>query len=438
MKKVFALTLAIFAAVFAFGQESSDSVKVYFKIGQSQFVPAFHGNGVSMDSFIETVRAAYEAQKLDKIIVRSYASPEGSESYNKRLAEKRCATITDILTQRYGISPDLIEARPDGVAWDELRRVVANTPEVPAQAEVLDIIDNTPIWVTDANGRQVSGRRRKLMNLQGGLPWRWMNEKLFPSLRNTLAIALYLRPEVAEEPTPADTVSAEPASQQLPQDSIKEAVDSVVATEVITEEIITVSEPAEEVTLPESSVGTDEITTPPHHIFALKTNLLEYGILLPNLEFEWLISKHWSVAVEGNWAGWGSYKHEKSYRITVLDAAGRYWIKPRASFHGMYVGLIGGGGWYDLENGTPGHYGWGVMTGLSFGYMWPINRTLSFDAEVGAGYMYTRYKDYEPIEGHHVYLRTKEMNYFGPIRLKFSLAWRFLEVNKPKRVNMAL
>lgn len=152
--------------------------------------------------------------------------------------------------------------------------------------------------------------------------------------------------------------------------------------------------------------------------------MLYWVALLPNIEAEWLIDRNWSVALEGNWAQWGSYKHNKSYRLLLIDAEGCRWIKPRAPWHGWYVGVMAGGGIYDLENGSPGHKGWGVLAGVTAGFAWPVSRHLSLEAEIGAGYMFTRYKDYEPIEGHHVYLRTKELNYFGPIKLKFSLVWR--------------
>lgn len=180
------------------------------------------------------------------------------------------------------------------------------------------------------------------------------------------------------------------------------------------------------------------ILPPPYSCISLKTNLLYYGVLLPNIELEWLFNPHWSVALEGNLAAWGSYKRERSYRLTLIDAEGRWWFKTRGPWHGMYAGVIAGGGWYDFEKGTPGYHGWGLMTGLSFGYMWPVTRTLSLEAEIGAGFMHTRYKEYEPIENHHVYIRTKDLNYFGPIKLKFALSWRFMETFKRKNTGKAL
>ncbi len=248
-----------------------------------------------------------------------------------------------------------------------------------------------------------------------------------------LSVSFYLKPEV-DTVAPADSLTADTVAVE---ETIEIVADTCAIDEVIPEpntscDSVSAFAKRDSLTTDACSIGT------PRQILALKTNLLYYGLLLPNLSLEWLITPNWSVAVEGNLAAWGSYKHNKSYRLTLLDAEGRRWIKPRAPWHGMYVGLMAGGGWYDLLNGSTGHYGWGVMSGVTFGYMWPIGRRLSLEAGIGLGYLFTRYKDYKPIEGHHVYQRTKELSYVGPITLNFSIAWRFLDANKPKQVKTVL
>lgn len=159
--------------------------------------------------------------------------------------------------------------------------------------------------------------------------------------------------------------------------------------------------------------------------FALKNNIVYDAILMPNLELEWLFNKDWSASIEGDVAWWKpSFDH--IYRLAIISPEVRYHFRQRGPWHGMYAGAFLGGGLYQLEKGGPtGHRGEGVMAGLSFGYMWPIGRHFSLEAGIGAGYMYTRYKDYENRGGHKVYLRTKSLNYFGPLKLKFSIAWRF-------------
>ena len=70
--------------------------------------------------------------------------------------------------------------------------------------------------------------------------------------------------------------------------------------------------------------------------------------------------------------------------------------------------------------------------GLSYGYMFPVGRSLSFEAGIGIGYMHSEYEEYLPIDGHYVYQQTSRMNYFGPLKLKFALVWRLWNTDGKK------
>ncbi|MDE5607798.1 MAG: DUF3575 domain-containing protein [Muribaculaceae bacterium] len=190
---------------------------------------------------------------------------------------------------------------------------------------------------------------------------------------------------------------------------------------------------AEGTTEAADSVTAPVAVVPPSHRFALKTNLLYDALLMPNVEFEWLITPTWSVALEGNVAWWKNDPRHQYYQILMISPEARYHINPKAPWHGMYVGAFAGGGKYDLENKKTGYSGEAGMAGLSFGYMWPITRCLSLEAGIGLGYMYTRYKEYVPHDDHYLYQRTKSMNYFGPLKLKFSFVWRFSDTAKGRR-----
>ena len=96
------------------------------------------------------------------------------------------------------------------------------------------------------------------------------------------------------------------------------------------------------------------------------------------------------------------------------------------------MGLFGGFSWYDLENGKDGYKGEAVVAGLSYGYMFPVSRKLSFEAGVGVGFMHAWYEEYLPIDGHYVYQQSSRMNYFGPLKLKFSLVWRLWNGDRKK------
>ena len=165
-------------------------------------------------------------------------------------------------------------------------------------------------------------------------------------------------------------------------------------------------------------IAGDTLVQPPWHRLAIKTNLLYDAILMPSLEVEYRIDDRWSVAVEGSVAWWKRDRRHKYYQIATILPEGRYWFGTKKPWHGHYVGVFAGGSWYDLENGERGYKGEFFTTGVSYGYMFPIGRSLSIEAGLGVGFLYTTYEEYLPIDGHYVYQQTSRTNWFGPVKVK--------------------
>ena len=155
----------------------------------------------------------------------------------------------------------------------------------------------------------------------------------------------------------------------------------------------------------------------------IKSNLIYDVLLMPSLEIEYRFNEHWSAAVEGNMAWWHNDGKHKYYQLATIIPEARYWFKLQGTRRGHYVGLFGGGGWYDLENGNTGYRGTGGMVGASYGYMFPIGKYFAFEAGIGVGFMTTKYEEYLPIDGHYVYQQTNRTNYVGPLKLKFAFVW---------------
>lgn len=433
------ITLTSFAANVA------DSVNVRFGVGKRYFDPSLGNNRELMDVFIKKVRQAVETNDLDSVIVYGYASPDGPPKKNELLARARCASLAEYIVHHAGISPCFIRQRPVGIGWDELRRFVAANPDVPSRGKVLDILDHTPLYIFDAKGNIIDGRKKQLMDLAGGRPYRWMMNNIFPDIRNAVALSLCSRSALDK----SDSVAQKPVNDESTEDLnlSRNSGNSNLSgnmennpesnPEIISEsqEIVESIDESEEISAQNSEITAGTIDTHvPIYRFALKTNMLYDAILMPNLELEWLISKKWSVAIDGNVAWWNR-SYTKAYRIAYGTPEVRYHIKPQEEWHGMYVGVFAGGGFYDLCNPKRGYRGPLVMSGLSFGYMWPISRCFSLEAGVGVGYMYSRYKRYVPHDGHKVYLRTRDLHYFGPLKLKLSIAWRFYDVNRKNRLS---
>lgn len=405
-----------------------ETAKVYYPRGHRYYYPSYLDNGLRMSRFIKSVQAADSTGILDHIEVRAYASPDGSKAANSRLTVNRCNELVTYLEKHTGLSPELIVQRPEGIAWDELYALVEADASMPYRTEVLDVLANTPEFVTDDTGRVVGGRKKSLMDLRGGRPYNRLMEKIFPQLRNAVAVTLFVRSEEPDSPATAteSVIVSTEATADEKHDSSDRTTDltteygdkmSAITDETTDETPASVEETSAAETV---SQNRDII-----HAFALKTNLIYDAALCPNLAFEWRINDRWSVQAEADVAWWKNDNRHRFYQIMYLGGEGRYWFSQRSPWHGFYVGAMAGGGKYDLSRGHRGYKGEAGLGGITCGFMFPISRHLSFDAEIGVGYLYTKYQEYIPYDEHYIYQQTARSNYFGPVKAQFSLVWRF-------------
>lgn len=487
MRRFLAIFIIIIGVFAVCGASECDSIKVFFTLNKAAFEPALDKNAESMEKFIDSIAIAAKSGNQVRVVVYGYASPDGAFNNNDRLADRRCAAIADYISRHAGIPMNDIRSCHGGVAWDGLRELVLGNPDAMSRDKVLRIL-NQYLPGACTNRDKSDQCLKELMAIDEGRTYEWMLDNLFPKLR--FALAAYTGVASGRSGANAASVGAgnlevtsvEPldgcsskvnsshgeaaagesysdgasslrsGSQSSSESSSAGALSSFETASngplSASESFSAGSQSSPESTSADSlfssessSAGfsytdsADAVALPPLHRLALKTNLLYDAALLPNIELEWRINKHWSLSLEGGAAWWGKYSKDRSYRLAIISPEVRRWIRPRAPWRGFYVGAFAGGGIYDFEKPTKGYRGEGLMAGLSAGYMWPVSRCLSFEAEVGAGYLYTRYKEYQPIDGHHVYQRTKDLNFFGPLKVKFALVWRFWDVNKSRRHN---
>ena len=426
-RKILPLILFMLAAPLLHAEHTViDSTRIYYRQGYRYVDTSLRNNGNELRRLQIIIEEAVHSGTLEKAVIWSYTSPDGTNKANTALAARRADSLESWILRNTVLPGKLLEKNSGGIAWDLLREAVSKS-EMQYKEEVLRILDNTPIWVFDGNSRVVSSRKKELMDLKGGVPYRYMYEHLFPDLRSSIAILLYIRvqePQAEEEIEPAAPEESEPVAPEedmtpvAPQENVKPVAP-------------------EEKAIPEA--GDDATSVAPEkgyeplHRLALKTNIIYDLALMPSLEVEYMIDDRWSVNAEGEVAWWRKESKHKYYQIATLSPEIRYWFKTKKRWHGHYVGLFGGGSWYDLENGRRGYKGEFWKAGLSYGYMFPIGRSLSFEAGLGLGFLRTWYEEYLPIDGHYVYQQSSRTNWIGPVKLKFTLVWRLWDENRSKR-----
>ena len=426
-RKILPLILFMLAAPLLHAEHTViDSTRIYYRHGYRYVDTSLRSNGSVLKNLCAKIEKSLQEETLEKVVIYAYTSPDGTNKANTALAARRADSLESWILRNTVLPGKLLEKNSGGIAWDLLREAVSKS-EMQYKEEVLRILDNTPVWVFDGDNRVVSSRKKELMDLKGGVPYRYMYEHLFPDLRSSIAILLYIRvqePQAEEEVEPAAPEESEPVAPEedmtpvAPQENVKPVAP-------------------EEKAIPEA--GDDATSVAPEkgyeplHRLALKTNIIYDLALMPSLEVEYMIDDRWSVNAEGEVAWWRKESKHKYYQIATLSPEIRYWFKTKKRWHGHYVGLFGGGSWYDLENGRRGYKGEFWKAGLSYGYMFPIGRSLSFEAGLGLGFLRTWYEEYLPIDGHYVYQQSSRTNWIGPVKLKFTLVWRLWDENRSKR-----
>lgn len=111
--------------------------------------------------------------KVNRLDIIGYASPEGTLATNKRLSEGRAMALRDYLASRYDFPRNQYHIIFGGENWDGLIDAI-ETLDMDYKNEMLDIIQDIPIE---------KGRETKLMQLRGGVPYRYLLKNVFPSLR---------------------------------------------------------------------------------------------------------------------------------------------------------------------------------------------------------------------------------------------------------------
>ncbi|MGN0231456.1 MAG: DUF3575 domain-containing protein [Muribaculaceae bacterium] len=170
---------------------------------------------------------------------------------------------------------------------------------------------------------------------------------------------------------------------------------------------------------------------------ALKTNLLYDATATVNAGIEIGLAPRWTLDISGNFNGW-TMSHNRKWKHWLVQPEARYWFCER--FSGHFIGIHAHGGEYNfgnLKNGikflgsdfsklTDNRYqGWYAGGGLSYGYAWILGKHWNLEAELGIGYIYTRFDKYPCAECGEKIEEDASHHYFGPTKLALSIVYLF-------------
>lgn len=164
--------------------------------------------------------------------------------------------------------------------------------------------------------------------------------------------------------------------------------------------------------------------------FALKTNLLYDATSTVNFGVEKKVAPKWSVDISGNFISWRPGGH--SYKHWLAQPEARYWFCEAMGGHFLGFHLLGGQ--YNISNlslplGLSVHdkryQGWGIGGGVAYGYSWLLSKHWNLEAEIGVGYLWTRYDTFECQTCGRKIESGKTRNYVGPTKAAINLVYLF-------------
>ncbi|WP_288259031.1 DUF3575 domain-containing protein [uncultured Bacteroides sp.] len=379
------------------------NVTLYFQQNVSTSDALFRGNGTHQQAFIRELDNLRHDKscRVQSIHVTSGASPEGSTNLNKLLAESRALEICAFIKQYLPMSDhSTVEINPKGTDWQGLTELAEADPSMPCRTEVLDILHNTPEWIS-RGGAVVDGRKRRLGMLQGGKAWDYMLEHFFPDLRRADARIIFATRQPKRKPI-----------QERLRDTIILRDTVMVRDTILIRQTDTIYSVVRQRT--------------PFYMSA-KTNLLYDAALVPNIGAEFYLGRGWAIGGTWMYAWWKSDRAHNYWRNYGGELDVRKYFGNRAAakpLTGHHLGLYLQGLTYDFELGGTGYLSYlSYGVGIEYGYSLPIARRLNLDFGIGVGYLGGEYKVYDPIEGCYVWRETRQRHWFGPTKAEISLVW---------------
>lgn len=199
-------TPADYVPVLAYMVPAKEEVKVRCKSGAAfldfpvnrvEIYPGYRNNPrelAGIQATIDSVRNDPYAT-ITNVAVRGYASPEGTYKRNTYLAKYRTKALIQYVRNLYHFRDAVFSESFEPEDWKGLEERVENSV-MEYRDEILTVIRDKEITDPDV-------RDRRLKELHGGKPYRYLLDTFYPALRRSeYVVAYHIRPFNAEEAKP--------------------------------------------------------------------------------------------------------------------------------------------------------------------------------------------------------------------------------------------
>lgn len=167
----------------------------------------------------------------------------------------------------------------------------------------------------------------------------------------------------------------------------------------------------------------------------LKTNVLTYYLLVPNLAIEWEMGKHFSGSLPIYHCGWDWFRMFNKFRVFGVQPELRYFF--RDDFSGIFCGLHATMAWYNMALGGDYRYQDHATTsptfgaGVSVGYRMPISdddgpmHRWYVEFSAGGGFLPLYYDVFYNVPNGAMAHEGLRKTYWGVDQVSISIVYRF-------------
>lgn len=183
-------------------------------------------------------------------------------------------------------------------------------------------------------------------------------------------------------------------------------------------------------------VGLAALVTAQAQDFAVKTNLLYDATATVNVGAEVGLAPRWTFDLSGNYNAWSI--SERKLKHWMVQPEFRYWFCERFQDHFIAVHALGGQynvGFIPNDLNVFGKdlsvlsdhrfQGFFAGAGIAYGYAWALTEHLNLEFELGVGYVYTRYDEFECFGCGKKIAEDVPFNYVGPTKAAIGLVYVF-------------
>lgn len=164
-----------------------------YRISSSALTTNFDGNPKEIQGLSDFIGSIDRdsLMQVKSVTITGYASPDGPQAFNERLAKNRAQSLKEFVDRKYGLSKKYgVKTSSVASDWNAAREAIAKS-DVPEKQTVLNIIDQ----------RDAAPAKEQRLKALPSQVWQYLADQILPPMRYAEIAIAYVGGEVVEQRT---------------------------------------------------------------------------------------------------------------------------------------------------------------------------------------------------------------------------------------------